>query len=110
MIGETVTVQTGTATTDRNGNSVVSWADPTETSIDGVALAPIQAGEDNANSRQGVVIGWTAYIPPGNSIEPTARIVARGNTYEIDGEPADWRDPYTGRKAGLELTLRRVEG
>jgi hypothetical protein len=28
----------------------------------------------------------------------------------IEGEPGEWIDPHTGRVAGTEIAVRRVEG
>jgi hypothetical protein len=109
VIGETVIRQRPGTTTNRYDDTVPDWSDPDLESIDGCALAPELAAEDS-DHRQGVVIGWTLYAPAGADIEPSDRIVARGDTYEVDGEPADWRSPFSGRAAGVALSLRRVEG
>lgn len=109
MIGETVTRLRGETIADRYGNDVTDWSDPDRLDIEGAALAPRLQGEDS-DKRQGVVIGWTLYLPHGVDVEPTDRIEARGKTYEIDGEPGDWTNPYTARGAGIELALKTVEG
>ena len=31
-------------------------------------------------------------------------------TYEIEGVPAAWSNPYTGREAGMSVALRSAEG
>lgn len=30
-------------------------------------------------------------------------------TFDVDGEPAKWRSPFTGRE-GMTVSLRRIEG
>lgn len=109
MIGESVTRVRGGTTEDRYGNTVPDWATPDRLTITGCALAPRLQGEDS-DRRQGVVIGWTLYAPAGADIQPSDRIEARGKTLEVDGEPGDWVNPYTGHGAGLELALKAVEG
>ncbi|MFW6598122.1 hypothetical protein ACQBAU_16305 [Propionibacteriaceae bacterium Y2011] len=35
---------------------------------------------------------------------------ARGREWEVDGEVADWRNPFTGWEAGIEIPIRRFKG
>lgn len=108
--GETITIQRAGITTDRYGNEVADWTNPTETTVAGCALAPRTEDESRANARQGVIIGLTLYAPPGTDLRATDRIVARGETFEVDGFPGDWANPFTGTEFGIEAALRRVEG
>lgn len=110
MIGEPVTRVRPGEKTDGYGATVADWDAATRTTIEGCALAPRREGEDRTMGRQGVIVGWTLYTPPGVDIRATDRIEARGETYEIDGEPGDWRRPSTDQAIGVELALRRVEG
>jgi hypothetical protein len=34
----------------------------------------------------------------------------RGQVYLVDGDPAVWRNPYTGWQPGAVVTLGRVDG
>jgi hypothetical protein len=59
--------------------------------------------ETNTNGREGVPVGLTIYTRRSADIRATDRVVLRGDTYRVDGEPAVWPD-------GLVLHLERVEG
>lgn len=109
VTGETVTIVRPAETTDAYGNPAADWDDPTETAVDGVAVAPRVDTEDRSAGRQGVIVGLTLYLPAGAAIAATDRVVVRGDTYEVDGEPGDWRSPYSTAK-GVEVAVRRVVG
>lgn len=108
-MGETITVLRPTDTEDRYHNVVQDWSDPERTDVEGCAVAPSSSSEDNAN-RQGVVAGLTVYAPADADIRHTDRVEVRGLVYEVDGTPNDWRSPFSGRRPGLEVALKRVEG
>lgn len=109
MIGETVTILRGQATIDRYGNTTVDWTTPTRTDIDGVAVAPRTSGEEHAG-RTAVIVGLTLYLPAGADMRATDRVVARGSTYEVVGDPAVWVSPYTGAQPGIEVAVERYDG
>jgi hypothetical protein len=90
------------------------FGDPTgpavpDLSIPGCAVAPRQAGEQIGQGRIAVTSGLTLYVPPGPDILPSDRIEVRGVVYEVEGEPAEWRSPFTGWEPGREVQLTRVE-
>lgn len=110
--GETVTRQRATATTDPYSGEAtdLSWADPDELAIDGVAVAP-GAFVDNATpDRTRVDIDFTLYGPFEADIEPLDRVVVRGLTCEVVGKRQDWRNPFTGTQAGCVAEVRKVAG
>ncbi len=108
MFGETVTVRTRTpGADDRYGNPTYTWADA---AVDGCAVAPRSSAEPAQVGRSAVITGLTVYLPTGTEIGPHDRLVIRGTEYEIEGEPGDWRNPYSGRRPGIEVAVRRVEG
>jgi hypothetical protein len=109
VTGETVTIRRPDATSDRYGNAGPDWSSVTDTAVAGVAVAPRLEGEDRTLGRQGVVVGLTLYLPPGSDIAATDRVVVRGDVYEVDGEPGDWRSPHSTAK-GIEVAVRRVAG
>lgn len=116
MIGETVTRIRAPFMVDRDryGNRVRDWAAADETDIEGCAVAPRQAGgvagEETSSGRQGVLVGMTVYTPPGADVVATDRMRVRGQLFEVDGEPSDWRNPFTTLARGVEVALRRVDG
>jgi hypothetical protein len=77
--------------------------------IPGCAIAPRQAGEQIGQGRYAVTSGLTVYAPAGADVLPSDRLRVRGVLYEVDGEPADWRSPYSGRTPGMEIPLTRVQ-
>lgn len=109
MIGERVTRLRATLEDDRYGGENKNWSDPDELNIDGCAIAPRPQGEVT-DGREGVIIGWTVYAPAGSDIEPTDRLRIRDVDHEVDGDPGEWRSPFTGTRKGLEIRTRRVEG
>lgn len=109
MTGETITVLRHGSTTDRYENTVPDWTDPTRIPIKGCAVAPRSTSEDNAG-RQAVIVGLIVYTPAGVDIRPTDRVEVRGVVHEVDGEIGDWRNPFTGTRAGLEVQLKRAAG
>lgn len=108
--GETVTRLRAPLVTDRYGSQVRDWANATRTDIPGGGLAPRPAGEEDGQGREGVIIGWTWFAPAGTDILATDRVEVRGEVHQVDGEPADWRSPFTGWHPGIAVNLRRVEG
>lgn len=108
-MSETVTVLRAGTTTDRYRNVVADWSNPARTEVPGCAVAPGTSSEENAG-RTAVIAGLTVYLPAGADVRPADRIEIRGVVYDIDGEPGDWRNPFTDTRAGLEVALRRVTG
>jgi len=108
MFGETVTVRRRVqGEDDRFGNPTWTWADD---QVDGVAVAPRSSAEPAQVGRLAVITGLSVYLPTDTTIGPHDRLVVRGIEYEVEGEPGDWRSPYSGRRPGIEVAVRRVEG
>lgn len=107
---ETVTRLRAGTTTNRVGASVDDWSDPAELAIDGCAVAPRDAEEDNPGGRQQVIAGFNIYAPAGTSVLPTDRLRVRGEVHEVHGEPGVWTNPWTDVTEGVEIRTRRVTG
>lgn len=113
MTGETVTVLTpGTVTDPYSGEDSPSWNVPPSTSVDVTALGiePRPSGEPVQDARNQVVSGFTLYLPPDVAISAQARVVIRGGTYDVLGDPAVWRSPYDDWSPGQVVQVQRVEG
>lgn len=108
--GETVTRLRAPLVTDRYGNLVRDWDSATRLDIPGCGVAPRTSDEETEQGRQGVIVGIAVYAPPGTDIVPSDRMEVRGEVYEVVGEVADWRSPFTGWHPGIVVNLRRVEG
>ena len=108
--GETVTRLRAPLVADRYGNLVPDWDNPDRLDIPDCGVAPRTSDEETEQGRQGVIVGITVYAPPGTDILPSDRMEVRGEVWEVVGEVADWRSPYTGWHPGIVVNLRRVEG
>lgn len=54
----------------------------------------------------GVVTQPTVYLPPGLApLTFNDAVRVDGVIYEIDGDPMDWQNPFTGHKPGIEVRL-----
>ena len=90
---------------------------PTHT-VKNCAVAPRSgtgtAGDIATRGRAGVVRLLTLFAPYGADIAHADRIIIsdppHAGTYEIEGVPAAWSNPYTGREAGMSVALRSAEG
>lgn len=109
--GETVTIQTAGTTTDPySGDTTEDWDNPTEVEVTGVGIEPRPSSEPVENARNSVVSGFTLYLPPGTSVTAQNRVVVRGGTYDVLGDPATWRNPFTGWEPGVVVQVGRTEG
>ena len=107
--GETVTVTVRElAGRGAKGASVYNERD---VDVDGVVVWPTGSTED-VQGRDTVTAGLTVLIPPSApvTVDAIAKITVRGNPYEVDGTPDDWQSPFTRRKPGLAVRLKRVTG
>lgn len=110
--GETVTRLRGAPVVDPYSGEAngVDWSDPSSLAIPGCAFNPGQSAEPDQVGRNAIITQPEVYTPPGADVTAGDRLVVRGLTYEVEGDPADWRSPYTGWTPGLVVALKRVEG
>lgn len=108
----------GVTVTILRGGEVDRWGDP----VDGPAglprrvrvrrcvFAPGTSTEPGvwANS---VVTDASLLLPFRTDLTAGDRVEVDGleGTWNVEGEPARWRSPFTGRRFGVSATLRRVE-
>lgn len=81
----------------------------TSTPVDGCALWPtltaeLVTGQDTVN--------WDmeALFPPDTDIVATDQVIARGITYDVVGQPMDWRSQLTGKRPGIQVQLKAATG
>jgi len=108
--GETVVRLRASLVEDRYGNLVRDWEQAERLDIPGCGVAPRTSDEETEQGRQGVIVGIAVYAPAGTDISPHDRMEVRGEVYEVVGEVADWRSPYTGWHPGIVVNLSRMEG
>ena len=95
-------------TEDVHGNPVDSWGQPV--TVDGCAFDPGGSTESIEPGRAPVVTSPRIYAPPGTVVGRRDRATVRGVTYLVDGDPALWRNPYTGSEPGIVVELERAHG
>jgi hypothetical protein len=109
--GETVQVLTaGTVADPYSGGTQESWDTPVEAEIVGVAVEPRPSGEPTQDARNAVTSGFTLYMPPATEITAQSRVRVRGEVYNVLGDPAEWRSPFSGWQPGIVVQVERQEG
>lgn len=99
----------------RTPGGVDEYGDPIEGTItrqvlDGAFTAPRESDEITNRGRAGVIVGLTLFAPYSTDLRHTDQVEVDGVLYEVDGEPGRWRNPLTGREAGIQVALRRAQG
>ena len=94
---------------DRYGNPV--YVDEETVLAERAGFAPEQASsEPVAVGREAVIVKPSLYFPgQWPDITEDDQVRVRGVLYDVEGVPADWRDPWTG-DGGLVVTLKVVKG
>lgn len=107
MIGETVTVHHPAtwATGSYGERTVATWDDE---DVERCAVAPGETME-NLDRQATLAVEWTVYCPAGTTVEAEAQMTVRGVRYEVDGEPADWTNPYSGEAKGVVVKVGRSQ-
>ena len=112
MFDQSVTrVRAGTKT-DRGGNTVPDWDNPSRVAISGLSVQPSVQNEATDPTRTVVVTGWHVLSEPGTAPDVTAadRIEFNGLTCEVDGEVAAWPDPLGPGVHHVEWAMKRATG
>lgn len=110
--GETVTRLRGTPVLDRySGEQTgISWKAPDALDIPGCGFNPGGSSEPTQDGRNAVITRPEVYAPADADVTAADRLVVRGDTYQVDGKPAEWRSPLTGWAPGLVIALKEVQG
>lgn len=80
---------------------------PTAETVTAIAVAP-GASEENNEQQSTVRVDMTVYLPTGTVVETKAQMIVRGDTYQVEGEPADWRSPFGPWRPGIVVELVRA--
>lgn len=107
MRGEQVTIlhPGGAGAADEYGN--VTPGAPTAEVRDGVAVAPGDTRENMAQQST-VEVAYTLYFTEPVTIKRTAQIKVRGEMHDVEGQPKDWRNPFTSDRPGTEVAVFRA--
>lgn len=110
--GETITRLRATAILDPYSGEPTdfTWDAPDALEIPDCGINPGGTSEPTQDGRNAVITRPEVYAPADADVTAGDRLVVRGETYEVDGEPAAWRSPFTGWAPGLVIVLKRVEG
>lgn len=92
---------------DSRGNDVVEFDDGTD--IPNCPVWP-RGSTEQLQHRDTVTTNLTTVVPASTPVSALDRFEVRGDLYEVDGTPSDWRSPFTGRRPGLEVQLNRITG
>ena len=106
MHTEPVTILRGAPTTSRYGDAALDWASATRTTVGGIVW-PASTVESVEPGRDRTVTRWMAAVPYGTDVTVADRVEVRGKAWAVDGDPAPWKSPFSGREYGLVVTLRR---
>jgi hypothetical protein len=102
--GLTVTVQHREQ--DRKGNRTTTGTD----TVADCAWAPGASTED-MQARDEVAETGMLYMPPNSVTSAYDRVVLPdGTTYEVNGTPSAFQNPFTGWAPGVAVPLKRITG
>lgn len=79
-------------------------------SLDDAFTAPRVSNDISDRGRAGVIVGLSLFAPYGTDLVHTDQIEVDGVLYEVDGDPGQWHNPFTGTDAGCEVALKRAAG
>lgn len=82
--------------------------------VEATAIAPADSTEPTERGRQGVIVTHTLYCPAGADVASGDTVTITdenfAGTYDVEGEPAVWVDPWSNAGAGVVVNLRRAAG
>lgn len=102
--GSLITVRSVTTTNDGRGNTTETV---NESQWGPCAVAPRFATESTDPRVAPVVVGKTIYGPPVD-LDADDVLMIDGETWQVDGLPAEWTNPFTGWQPGIEVQVVRA--
>lgn len=111
-VGQTITVLRPTGT-DQYGDPLPA----VEHTITGCVWWPRESTE-NTDLRGTVITGYMLSTPHNGDVLPQDQVILPGETdsdadpilWKVDGDIGRWASPYTSRRVGATVALRRVSG
>lgn len=96
----------------------------TRIDISNAGIAPRMSNEPSARGRQGVMIGYSLYLPYGTDLRFNDKVELFGGgtlagvprtpltaqIYYVDGQPAQWKSALSGKRFGMEIALSLGSG
>lgn len=108
--GETVTFLHAPLVVDGYGNTSPDWSTPTETVVARVGVEPRPSAEPFQDARNATTTGYTLYLDTDHGVTSADRVQVRGIVYDVDGDVAVWRHPFSGWAPGVVVQTKRVAG
>jgi hypothetical protein len=102
--GVTITLRSTTTTEDDLGNETTVTV---ESSWGPCAVAPRYATESVDPRVPPVIVGKVVY-GPAVAINSDDTLVIEGVSYQVDGLPGEWINPFTGWAPGIEVPVKRT--
>lgn len=94
--------------------TALDWSAATRRVVPGCGIEPASSGVSGAeplrDSRTQVNGSVNVYAPYGTDIAALDRLIIRGTTWDVDGDPAVWRHPMTGWEPGIVVRATKVAG
>jgi hypothetical protein len=106
--GETITILEAALEPGSHGTMHRDWNNAITTTVSGCSVQPFSAEEVIAD-REFTATRMKLFAPFDTFLDATCRVVHQGVTYEVDGQPAAWRDDM-GVPDHLEAVLKRLAG
>jgi hypothetical protein len=107
--GQTVTiVRAVPGGTDVYGDPIPGTV--TRIDVPGTAVASRYSTEPTERGRQGVIVGLTIYPPANSGFLFTDQVEVKGALFDVEGDPGEWENPFTGDTPGMEIALKRAVG
>lgn len=106
--GDTIAVYRAPLVPNRYGAQVRDWANAQMHTADGCQVQPLTATE-NTVDREYVASHAALFAPYDLDLLATDRVVCNNVTYDVDGEPARWRDDV-GAPDHTEAMLKHLAG
>lgn len=86
------------------------WSSPITFEVEGCIIEPRTTAEPLEAGRAAVVVGYTIHMPYDTDITAKDRVRLFDEVWNVDGYPFKWKNPFTGHKAGIEVSLKKVSG
>lgn len=106
-----VRLRAGTKT-DRGGNTIPDWSNPSRLTVSGLNIQPNAQTETVDEQRTATITGYRVQSAEGTApdIKATDRIEWNGQAFEVDGEVATWPDLFTDTTHHIEFAMVRATG
>lgn len=93
---------------DRYGD--ITYIDAELGAINGVSLQSATTSEPYEANRNLVTLQAVLYVPAGTDVQPSDKLIVRGTTYEVTGQPIGEINSFTGTAGMIPVPIKVVTG